>query len=60
MKKYMLVCKFDGEQFVKFADTDSEAYNAKMDLECGLGGSCEVYERTTDEDGFESYTFVFA
>ena len=60
MKRYMLVCKVEGEQFVLFADTDTEAYNTHMDVSCGLGGYSEVYERTIDEDGVESYVLQYA
>ena len=60
MKKYMLVCKGQGEQFVLFYDTIAEAHNTHMDVSCGLGGLCEVYERTIDEDGVESYVFLYA
>ena len=51
MRKFMLVCKAEGEQFVLFADTEAEAHDACMDVSCGLGGVCEVYERTMDAEG---------
>ena len=60
MKRYMLVCKVTGEQFVLFADTDTDAHNTYMDVSCGIGGDCEVYERAIDEDGVESYVLQYA
>lgn len=60
MKKYMLVCKGEnGIQYALFCDSAAEAHDLKMDAECGLGDYCEVYERTVDEDGVESYTFLY-
>lgn len=60
MKKYMLVWQGDGKQHALFCDTSAQAHDIKMDVECGMGGYCEVYERTMDEDGVESYTFLYA
>lgn len=61
MKKYMLVCQGEsGKQYCIFADSYNEAHDLKMDAECGMGAVCEVYERTADEDGVESYMFLFS
>ena len=55
MKKYMLVYLVGEEQSVKFADTESEARDAKTNIECGLGSYCEVDVRTVD-----GYKFLYA
>ena len=60
MKKYMLVYSCDGEQGATFKDSYSEVRNAKMDVECGLGGYAEIYKRIEVEDGIEEYVFVEA
>ena len=50
MKAYMLVYVIDGEQYAGFYDNYPDARNAKMDVECGLGGYAEIYGREEYED----------
>lgn len=45
MKKYMIVYTVEDSQGASFADDYTEARNKKMDIECGLGGYAEIYER---------------
>lgn len=45
MKRYMVIYEADGEQGATFFDSFSEAENCRMNIECGLGGLAEVYER---------------
>ena len=58
MKKYMLIVKIEGETEVHFYDDYSKASQDNMDAECSLGAYCELYERTTDEDGVLEYTLT--
>lgn len=51
MKKYMIVYTVEGNHGASFKDTYEEARNAKMDVECGLGGYAEIYGREEYEDG---------
>ena len=44
MKKFMVVCKADGEQSVFFTDDSIKAEQVRMDCECGLGGTAQVYK----------------
>lgn len=59
MKKYMVAYLVEGETCASFYDTISEADKARMDIECGLGGCAEVYERKETECGKE-YVFLYA
>lgn len=53
MKKYMLVfVTEDGEEAI-FGDDYLKMINSKMDVECGLGGYAELYERMETECGME-------
>lgn len=58
MKKYMLVYVIDGEQDARFSNNYLEISNAKMDIECGLGGYAEIYERMETDDGEMEYVMV--
>lgn len=60
MKKYMLVYIIDGEHGARFSDSYIEVCNAKMDVECGIGGYAEIYERMETEDGTMEYVMVEA
>lgn len=51
MKKYMVVYNIDGENGASFYDNYSDAEKARQDIECGLGGFVEVYERFTNNYG---------
>lgn len=55
MKRFMTVTLTDdNETFARFFDNYTEARNAKMDAECGLGWYTEIYERITiEEDGYK-------
>lgn len=55
MKKYMVVFLADGNETVaNFFDTYTEAKNAYMDMECGLGWYAEIYERMEiEEEGYK-------
>ena len=53
MKKYMLVYVVEGEQSVIFNDSYLKISRSKMDIECGLGGYAEVYERMETDNGTE-------
>lgn len=52
MKKYMIVYRIDEGMGSCFADDYKEARQKKQDIECGLGGYAEIYERTRKD----SYT----
>lgn len=58
MKKYMLVYIVESEQEVIFGNDYFKIRQSKMDVECGLGGYAEIYERMEDEDGMEAYVLV--
>lgn len=60
MKKYMVVCLVDGETSTAFFDGIMEADNYRMDVECGLGGYAEVYERTDIGDGIMAYQPLYS
>ena len=49
MKNFMIVFVVDGKQSALFADTYIEAQDIKIDIECGLGGYSEIYERRLSE-----------
>lgn len=56
MQKFMCVYQDNDEDGTgaSFYDHYSEARNAKMNYECGLGWYCEIYERKEIPDqGFE-------
>ena len=59
MKKYMLVYTMEGEQGTLFSDNSETINQSKMDIECGMGGYAEVYERMETENGNE-YVFSWA
>lgn len=59
MKTYMITAFVEGETFAKFADTYNEARSIAMNIECGLGGYFEIYEREETEAGSE-YRFLEA
>ena len=59
MKKFMVVYTADGLNGATFADDYSEARQKMMDIECGLGGYAEIYERQEKEYGSE-YVFLEA
>ena len=50
MKKYMLIIVMGSESFTTFSDDYNDISRSKMDAECGLGGYCELYERTHDDE----------
>ena len=59
MKKYMcLWIENDGTQDAWFTDDFGKACEHQSTSEMCMGWRCEVYERTTDEDGIESYTLL--
>lgn len=60
MEEYMVVSRCEGSTYAKFFNDYSEAEQYRIDVECGIGGYLEVYERTTNEDGIISYTFLYA
>lgn len=53
MKKYMVIDSYGGSVMAFFYDEYASARQHKMNLECGLGGYAEIYERveTKDDDG---------
>ena len=53
MKRFMVVYVVDGSQEAIFCDNYLKASRSKMDIECGLGGYAELYERMETEDGVE-------
>lgn len=53
MKKFMVVFVADGSQEAVFYDYEHDAAQAKMDIECGLGGYAELYVRMEVEGGVE-------
>ena len=57
MKKFMVVCEADGEQWSKSFDKKSDADQYKMDCECGIGGYAEVYQYNEKK---ENYEFMYA
>lgn len=59
MKKYMLIIKDEDGEGALFFDDRERAEQTRMDAECGMGAYAEMYERDTDEDGIESYQFVY-
>lgn len=59
MKRFMVVFVVDGSQEAVFFDSYSEASRARMDIECGLGGYAELYERVEVEGSME-YVFLEA
>lgn len=59
MKKYMVAYMVEGKTCASFYDTIGEADNARMDIECGLGGCAEVYERKDTECG-KGYVLLYA
>ena len=61
MKRYMVITVDEkGEQNALFTDNRNQAWDARMDAECGLGWYAEVYEYCEDEDGDASYKFLFS
>ena len=48
MKKYMVVCTAEGDHAAMFFDAYEDARQAKQDVECGLGGYAEIYERESE------------
>ena len=60
MKKYMVVYLIDGNPGATFFDFMYDAEKARQDIDCGLGGFAEVYERVTDQDGCRQYELVMA
>lgn len=60
MPKYMLVIKDEDGTGTLFFDNLTAAEQSRMDAECGMGAYVEVYERTTTDDGFECYEFLYA
>lgn len=45
MKQFMIVYRIDEGMGSAFADDYQEAKQKKQDIECGLGGYAEIYER---------------
>lgn len=60
MKRFMVMVLCEGEQTAMFYDSYEEASGCRMDLECGLGAYCEIYERVEIEDGLKVYDFLEA
>lgn len=60
MKRYMIVISDnEGNQSAVFTDNSNQAWDTRMDAECGLGYYAEVYEYQADDDGEESYHFLY-
>ena len=59
MKKFMVVYTVEGNHGASFRDTYDEARNTKMDVECGLGGYAEIYERKSRKDIDQVSEYVF-
>lgn len=60
MKRCMVVIVDEkGEQNAVFTDIKDMAWQTQMDAECGLGYYAEVYEYQMDDDGIESYQFLY-
>ena len=59
MAKYMMVYLCEGEQGVSFSEDLNKLMNSRMDIECGLGGYAEIYERMETEFGRE-YRLIIA
>lgn len=57
MEKYMLLytTELDERPEVSFERFLGRALDRKADIECGLGGYVELYERLEDEDGTRAY-----
>ena len=51
MKKYMVVYNIDGENGASFYDNYGDAEKTRQDIECGLGGFVEIYERFSNKYG---------
>lgn len=61
MKQYMVIYKTDeGVTGAAFYDICSEACTAKMDMECGMGWYCEIYERVDHGEEGRYYEFLEA
>ena len=58
MKKYMIVALIDGEMDSYFTDSYDEACGVRLDVECGMGGQAEIYERLTTGDGLSRYVLL--
>ena len=58
MKSYMVICIVDGRQSAGFYGSYPEARDAKMGVECGMGGYAEIYIRNEDEDGMDAYVLL--
>lgn len=56
-RKYMIVGASGEGTGVSFADTYDAARGIRLDIECGLGGYAEIYERKED-DGLSWYEFL--
>ena len=57
MMKYMLVYVTEDGQDALFGNDYLKMCNSKMDIECGLGGCAELYERVETECGM-AYVLV--
>ena len=61
MKKYMVVTEIDGKNGAAFFDTKDQAWQYKMDAECGMGGEAEVYiRRPGNKHECAAYEFLFS
>ena len=61
MPKYMLVYKTnEGKCGTLFSDDLYTIQSNKMDMECGLGWYCEVYDRVEKEDEGAEYEFWYS
>ena len=61
MKKYMVIILDDeNQQDCFFTDDYTKAENTRMDACVSLGYYAEIYERITDDDGIEQYSFLTA
>lgn len=59
MKKFMVVFRIDGEQGTNFFDDWNSAEAFRMDVECGVGGYVETYQRKHDANGIEVYEMLY-
>lgn len=62
MKDYMVVWVTEDGQGASFFDRYSDAYSCRMDIDCGLGGYAEIYERQPDPEmpRLSSYVMIEA
>lgn len=58
MKQYMIVGEIEEGMVTSYADDYTEAHNKKMDIEIGLGGYAELYERLTRDELTHEYVLI--